>query len=141
MLLYTRSNTPHSILGPSVSNIRKVLPRSWSHLDTPSPLPLLLLIHLETMASVSRIVQLAHQISESVARIDKVLTVKGIPTPSFDEDAPLLSLPEQVRDDQDIVIDAAMELHDLLINPVQLIKAQAGVRSSPLGQPRARLTL
>ncbi|WQF84527.1 Putative O-methyltransferase domain, S-adenosyl-L-methionine-dependent methyltransferase superfamily [Colletotrichum destructivum] len=70
--------------------------------------------------STPRIVELATQISKSVADLQAVLDAKGVPSPSFDENAPP-KLPKEANDAQDAVLDATTELHDLLLEPVTLV--------------------
>ncbi|KAI0148064.1 sterigmatocystin 8-O-methyltransferase [Hypoxylon sp. NC0597] len=78
----------------------------------------------------SRIIQLARTISTSVARIDAALAANGLPSPSFDEDAPVNYLPPEILDAQDAVLDATAELHDLLLEPLHLIKKHSGSNNS-----------
>ncbi|RYP66866.1 hypothetical protein DL769_005898 [Monosporascus sp. CRB-8-3] len=67
--------------------------------------------------SRSRIAELATIISQSVAKLDEMLSVVGMPSPSFDEDAPE-PYPAETDDVRDAVIDAAAELYDLLLEPM-----------------------
>ncbi|KAI0139844.1 S-adenosyl-L-methionine-dependent methyltransferase [Xylariaceae sp. FL1272] len=80
------------------------------------------------MASTSRIVQLAHNISKAVDAIDKALKAKDLPTPSFDENA--ANLPVEVLEDVDTVVDATSELRDLLLDPMVMIHAHGGHNNS-----------
>ncbi|KAI2463102.1 S-adenosyl-L-methionine-dependent methyltransferase [Annulohypoxylon bovei var. microspora] len=75
--------------------------------------------------TIPRIVQLAGAISTSVTNIQKTLCAKGIPPPSFDEDAPF-NIPLEITKDHDIVLDATAELHDLLLEPLNLIHRHGG---------------
>ena len=77
--------------------------------------------------SLSRIVQLAQTISASVNKIEEVLVAEGIESPSFDEDAPF-NIPLELSPHHDAVLDATAELHDLLLEPLNLIHRHAGVR-------------
>lgn len=77
--------------------------------------------------STPRIVELATQISKSVADLQAVLDAKGVPSPSFDENAPP-KLPKEANDAQDAVLDATAELHDLLLEPVTLVLKNSAVR-------------
>ncbi len=76
-----------------------------------------------------RILQLANTISASVANIHQVLAAKGIPPPTFDEDS-VFSSPAEIAKDQDAVLDATAELHDLLLEPLNLIHRHCGVGES-----------
>jgi hypothetical protein len=76
--------------------------------------------------AVPRIVQLASAISKSVSNIQRTLHAEGIPSPSFDEDASF-HLPLETSKDHDVVLDATAELHDLLLEPLNLIHRHGGV--------------
>ncbi|KAH8646476.1 S-adenosyl-L-methionine-dependent methyltransferase [Tricladium varicosporioides] len=76
-----------------------------------------------------RILELAGTITASVAKIQQVLTEKGLPSPSFDEDA-MQSLPLEASDAQDAVLDATAELYDLLMEPMGLIHGHGGHNNS-----------
>lgn len=78
-------------------------------------------------SSTSRLVQLARTISDSVSKIDDVLSSQGLPPLSFDEDVPVGYLPDEISHARDMVIDATAELHDLLLEPLHLIKTHSGV--------------
>jgi hypothetical protein len=75
---------------------------------------------------VSRIVQLASAISESVSSIQRTLDAEAIPSPSFDEGA-TFHFPLETSKDRDILLDATAELHDLLLEPLNLIHKHGGV--------------
>lgn len=75
----------------------------------------------------SRIVQLARIISTCVTNINDALLEIGLPSPSFDENTPVAHLPPGISDYQDTVLDATAELHDLLLEPLHLIKKHSGV--------------
>lgn len=76
--------------------------------------------------AVPRIVQLANAISKSVSSIQRTLHAEGIASPSFDEDASFY-LPLEASKDHDIVLDATAELHDLLLEPLNLIHKHGAV--------------
>lgn len=76
-----------------------------------------------------RIVELAAVISKSVAELQTVLESKGVPSPSFDEDAPT-RLPDECNQAQDAVLDATKELYDLLLEPTTLILKNSAVSFS-----------
>jgi len=75
----------------------------------------------------SRIVQLTRTILESVTRIEDGLDAKGIASPTFDEDA-TSKIPPELSAHHDAVLDATSELHDLLLEPLDLIHRHSGVR-------------
>lgn len=81
-----------------------------------------------------RIVELAAQISTSVAQLQEQLAAQGAPTPSFAEDCPE-NLPHDVSHLKDAILDATAELHELLLDPLALLFKFAGVSSpqDPLG--------
>ncbi|KAI1470345.1 S-adenosyl-L-methionine-dependent methyltransferase [Daldinia caldariorum] len=79
--------------------------------------------------SLSRIVQLANTIVVSVRKIEEVLSAEGIPLPSFDEDA-AFNLPPEIATDHDAVLDATAELHDLFLEPLNLIRRDGGYNNS-----------
>ncbi|KAF3763274.1 S-adenosyl-L-methionine-dependent methyltransferase [Cryphonectria parasitica EP155] len=85
----------------------------------------------------SRISQLAATISESVARLQEVLSTRGLQSPSFDEYAQF-SLPQEAWDVQDAILDATAELHDLLLDPLVLIREHGGHNNSTCLQAIAR---
>lgn len=76
--------------------------------------------------SLSRILKLANTISVSVSNIEGVLSAKGIVSPSFDEDTSF-NIPLELNADHDAVLDATAELHDLLLEPFNLIHRHGGV--------------
>jgi hypothetical protein len=75
---------------------------------------------------VPRIIQLASTIKSSVATIQKVLDALGAPSPTFDENAPML--PPDIDEAKDVVLDATTELRDLLTDPMNIIHRSARVR-------------
>jgi hypothetical protein len=89
----------------------------------------LLFSFTSTMAShntTPRIVELAAQISTSVAQLQEHLSAQGAPTPSFAEDSPE-NLPADVSHLKDAVLDATAELHELLMDPLLLLYKFAAV--------------
>jgi hypothetical protein len=76
--------------------------------------------------SLSRIMQLASAISASTQNIDEALAAHNIVSPSFEEDASF-NIPLELTTDHDIVLDATAELHDLLLEPLNLIHRHGGV--------------
>lgn len=79
--------------------------------------------------STPRIVELASVIAASVSKIQDVLSTQNLSV-SFDEDAPW-SLPSELSDAQDIVLDATAELRDLLLDPMSLIHSLGAVGVLP----------
>lgn len=77
--------------------------------------------------NMPRMVELAAQISTSVAELQRQLTAQGAPSPSWAEDSPE-GLPADVSNLQDAVLDATAELHELLMEPLMLIFKFASVR-------------
>src|SRR4051812_10639361 len=73
-----------------------------------------------------RIIELATQISTSVAKLQEQLSAQGAPTPSFAEDSPE-NLPADVIHLKDAVLDATAELHELLLDPLMLLFKFASV--------------
>lgn len=85
---------------------------------------------MASSTTTARMIELAATISNSVAKLHEILSAKGLPSPSFDEDAPT-SLPKEASDAQDAVLDATSELHDLLLDPLSLLFQHGGVGISP----------
>lgn len=66
----------------------------------------------------NRIVELATSISQNVAKIDSYLKSNGLSGPSFDIDSPFInSFPEEIGAIRDAVLDANLELSELLLGP------------------------
>ncbi|KJK79860.1 hypothetical protein H634G_04099 [Metarhizium anisopliae BRIP 53293] len=78
---------------------------------------------MDSSQSMPRLIQLATTINLSVAKIQQVLDSQQAPSPSFDEDSP--PLPANIREAQDVVLDATAELHDLLTDPLNLMHQSA----------------
>lgn len=70
------------------------------------------------MAS-TRIVELATRIQQRTSEIDSYLKRNQLPSPTFDENGPAdLKLPNgELSAARDQVLDATLELHDLLLGP------------------------
>lgn len=80
--------------------------------------------------STPRIVELAAQISTSVAQLQERLSAQNVPSPSFSEDGPSTSpenLPADVSNLKDAVLDSTAELHELLLDPMSLLFKFASV--------------
>ncbi|KAK4642918.1 hypothetical protein QC761_401620 [Podospora bellae-mahoneyi] len=75
--------------------------------------------------SKPRILELADRISHSAAHLDSILRAKDVPSPSFAEDAPA-PYPSETDDVRDVIIDAAAELYDLLLEPMALLYKKTG---------------
>jgi hypothetical protein len=73
-------------------------------------------------------VELAGIISSAVDKIQGVLSEKGLPQPSFDEDSKyVLPAEAHVVEAQGQALDAAGELYDLLLDPFTLLFRHGGV--------------
>jgi hypothetical protein len=77
-----------------------------------------------------RIVELAAQISSSVSQLQEQLSAQGLPSPSFDENFNA-SYPANVTSLRDSLLDASVELHELLLDPLMLLFKFSSVRISP----------
>lgn len=80
-----------------------------------------------------RIVELASILSKCVTEVQAALVEKGHPSPSFEENAPI-AVPPNLADLQDKILDASAELHDLFLEPINLIHKNGAV--STLGRIR-----
>ncbi|EPE27494.1 S-adenosyl-L-methionine-dependent methyltransferase [Glarea lozoyensis ATCC 20868] len=75
---------------------------------------------------MTRIQELASIISTNTDRIDAHLTSRGLPTPSFDADAPeSLDLPSDLQAARVLVIEASTELKELLQGPKELLMSNS----------------
>ena len=83
------------------------------------------------MNTTPRIVELAAQISASVAKLQEKLSAQGAATPSFAENGPE-SLPNDASSLKDAVLDATAELHEILLDPVLLLYKFASVRRTQI---------
>ncbi|KAF7527536.1 hypothetical protein G7054_g10430 [Neopestalotiopsis clavispora] len=68
----------------------------------------------------SHIAKLTASLLQAVSKLEEILHAQGVPSPSFDEDAPHLLPTEAVRV-RDQAIDYAAEIQDLLQGPLDLI--------------------
>ncbi|KAI0095838.1 sterigmatocystin 8-O-methyltransferase [Nemania sp. FL0031] len=75
--------------------------------------------------SLPRFVQLAQTINSSVAQLQEILQAHNTSLPSFDEHDGF-QMPKQASGIQDIIVDAAAELHDLLLDPMDLLRIHSG---------------
>ncbi|KAM4056184.1 o-methyltransferase [Hirsutella rhossiliensis] len=89
--------------------------------------------------TASRIVELAATISTSVAKLQQMLSDRGLASPSFDEEATNNRLPNEAHDVQDAVLDATAELHDLLLEPWALLFKHAAHNNMVSFQAISRL--
>ncbi|KAF2651749.1 S-adenosyl-L-methionine-dependent methyltransferase [Lophiostoma macrostomum CBS 122681] len=80
-------------------------------------------ISSDSANDIPRITQLASTISSSVAEIQRILTGTHTPFPSFDEDAPS-QFPDTISKARDLLLDATAELHDLFLEPLNLVYKQ-----------------
>lgn len=86
--------------------------------------------------TTSRLTHLATSILESVAKLEEMLSQQGRPSPSFDEDAPVLSgLPKDTVNVRDLIIDSAAEIQDLLQGPLDIMYRHGSVSSNSLPHP------
>lgn len=76
--------------------------------------------------STSLMVQLAQQITESVAKIDRYHEEKGIAKPTFEIDTPAKQIyPADIEDARQQVFSATTDLRDLVLGPRDALKVQA----------------
>jgi hypothetical protein len=94
---------------------------------------------MESTQQTPRIVQLAATIGDAVNKLNEFLTSHGIQTPSFDEGAPT-TLPGEVADLQSEVLEATLELHDLLLAPMTLLIMKTAVEISSLTLSEIRMS-
>jgi hypothetical protein len=80
------------------------------------------------MSQPPRIAQLAEDITKSVTKLLEILSTQGVPAPSFNDDGPFF-LPKEASSAQDVILDATAELHELLMEPLNLVYKQGGVSS------------
>jgi hypothetical protein len=71
--------------------------------------------------AVSRIIQLAETIRSNTAKVDTHFTLQNLPSPSFDHEFPS-SLPAEIEQARNTVIDAADEMTELMQGPNQLLE-------------------
>ena len=76
--------------------------------------------------STPRIVELSDTIHSSIEAIRDFLRAGDVPFPSFDADAPT-AFPERISAYRDAVLDATAELHDLLLEPLNLLYRHGAV--------------
>lgn len=78
---------------------------------------------LLSTATTTRVAELATRIQQGTSRIDEYLQKKHLPAPSFDEDGPVeLGLPSDLDNTRIEVIDASLELHQLLLGPSSCLR-------------------
>lgn len=82
----------------------------------------------------TRIQDLASIISSATKTINEGLLAAGLPSPSFNPEAQT-QLPNALSTARDQAIDAAAELYDLLLSPVDLLLHHGTVRTRPETQP------
>lgn len=81
---------------------------------------------MDNSEDIWRILQLSATINASMAKVHKVIDALGVTVPSFQEDAP--TLPAEIDEPGDVILDATAELHDLFKNPMNIIHRSARVR-------------
>lgn len=70
----------------------------------------------------SRIVELTTIISVNTAKIDRYISENNLPQPSFDVNGPAsLTLPQDLQDIREDVLNASLELSELLLGPKEVI--------------------
>lgn len=79
--------------------------------------------------STTRILELAAIISSNTNAIDDYYQSNGLLSPSFDAKGSTV-IPMEVDSARDAVLDATMELHDLLLDPLDLMYHHFNVRLS-----------
>ena len=79
-------------------------------------------VYVAAMAFVdSRIVELSSLIATNTASIHSYLALHNLSFPSFDTNAPLkLALPEDLENARSIVLDATLELRELMLGPREM---------------------
>ncbi|GAP85342.2 putative sterigmatocystin 8-O-methyltransferase [Rosellinia necatrix] len=75
--------------------------------------------------SLPRFLQLAQIISSSTAVLHRILLAHSAPFPSFDGGGAFY-MPKEASEAQDALIDATAELHDLLLDPMNLLLSHGG---------------
>jgi len=96
------------------------------------------------MASPSRLEHLAQQISSTTNILNKFLSSKGLPEPSFAKDAPLNfpPAPEEIQIARRNLREASKELYDLVTGPSEHLRWLAcNVVASPRRQAGQSLTI
>ena len=74
------------------------------------------------VVSNSRILELASIIAENTTKVDQYLTANDLPKPSFEITAPVnLTLPKTLQAARDAVLDATIELNELLLGPKEVM--------------------
>ena len=71
------------------------------------------------MANQTRIEELASIIGRNTTSIQDALRVQNLPTPSFEPDVEVM-FPPETETARNAVLDATLELHDLLLYPMSL---------------------
>jgi hypothetical protein len=70
----------------------------------------------------SRVAELADFISVHTARLDAYLSESNLPEPSFDADGPgAMTLPPEMQEIRDQILDANLELQELLLGPKEVM--------------------
>ena len=74
------------------------------------------------VVSNSRILELASIIAENTAKVDEYLTANDLSKLSFEITAPVnLTLPKTLQAARDAVLDATIELNELLLGPKEVM--------------------
>lgn len=80
------------------------------------------------MAQQSRLTELAAQVATNAAIIERYLLSNGLPLPSFSADGPtdLVMESKEVEDARLVMLDASIELLDLLQGPKACLRPTVG---------------
>ncbi|KAK0105630.1 hypothetical protein ONS95_004160 [Cadophora gregata] len=80
-----------------------------------------------TMASTSKLIELAATITRETEKLDKYMKEKGLPAPSFEPDAPLNfpKLDAEAKRAREEIVRATKELGDLVTGPTESVRWMA----------------
>ncbi|KAH6705376.1 O-methyltransferase-domain-containing protein, partial [Leptodontidium sp. MPI-SDFR-AT-0119] len=82
---------------------------------------------LSTMASTSKLIELAATITRETEKLDRYMKENGLPTPSFEVDAPsnFPKLDGEIKKAREEVVRATKELGDLVTGPTESVRWMA----------------
>ena len=80
-----------------------------------------------TMASTSKLIELAATITRETEKLDRYMKENGLPTPSFEVDAPsnFPKLDGEIKKAREEVVRATKELGDLVTGPTESVRWMA----------------